>query len=65
MNAKLDALLKHAGIDPFADVAPDVLDAIKRGEKLEAVKLYRQQMGVTLMQAKDFVEEIQRDQGLG
>jgi ribosomal protein L7/L12 len=37
-----------------------VLDALKRGEKINAIKEYRLVTGVGLKEAKDFVEEIER-----
>lgn len=61
LEAKLDLLLKNASLayDPQADVPPGVLDAIRRDQKLEAVKLYRDGTGVSLMDAKRAVEELQ------
>lgn len=65
MNVKLDALLKHAGIefDPYADVAPEIVQALDQGKKIEAIKLYRAATGVGLKEAKEFVEELQRRGG--
>jgi hypothetical protein len=62
INAKLDALLKHAGIDfnSPGQVPPQVADALKRGEKIQAIKLYREATGAGLKDAKEFVEAIQR-----
>jgi hypothetical protein len=62
LEAKTDALLNHSGIrfDPYADVPPAVVDALARGQKIEAIKAYRQARGVGLKNAKEFVEEVQR-----
>jgi ribosomal protein L7/L12 len=62
LDAKVDALLKHAGIefDPFHDVPADVRDALKRGETVVAIKRLRQATGVGLREAKSFVEEVRR-----
>jgi hypothetical protein len=62
LEAKLDALLKHHGIrfDPYADVPAPVLDALRRGRKIDAIKEYRAATGAGLQEAKDFVEELQR-----
>lgn len=62
LEAKLDALLKHHGIrfDPYAEVPPTVLDALRRGKKIDAIKEYRAATGAGLQEAKDFVEEVQR-----
>ena len=65
VEAKLDALLKHQGIqfDPYAEVAPPVLDALRRGKKVEAIKEYRAVSGAGLKEAKEYVEELQRRAG--
>ena len=62
LEGKLDALLKHEGVqfDPYSNVAPPVLDALRRGKKLEAIKEYRAATGVGLKEAKEYVEELQR-----
>jgi hypothetical protein len=65
VEAKLDALLKHEGIrfDPYADLPPAVLDALRRGRKIEAIKEYRQASGAGLKEAKEYIEELQRRAG--
>jgi ribosomal protein L7/L12 len=65
LDAKLDALLKHARIDfdPYKEVAPAVTDALRRGKKIEAIKHYRAASGADLREAKEFVEELQRRGG--
>lgn len=62
LEGKLDALLKHEGVqfDPYADVAPAVLDALSRGKKIDAIKEYRAATGAGLQDAKEYVEELQR-----
>ena len=62
MEAKLDALMKHEGIrfDPYSDVPPPVVDALRRGKKIAAIKHYRGATGAGLKEAKEFVEELQR-----
>ena len=60
LEAKVDMLLKHAGLtyDPHANVPADVLDALRAGQKIEAIKRYRQATGVDLKTAKEFVESL-------
>jgi hypothetical protein len=67
VEAKLDLLLKQASIkfDPYASVPLDIVQALREGRKIEAIKLYRQSSGVGLKEAKDFVEEVERRAGLG
>jgi hypothetical protein len=62
LEAKLDALLKHEGIhfDPYADLPAPVLDALRRGKKLEAIKAFRVATGAGLKESKDYLEELQR-----
>ncbi|HSC30034.1 MAG TPA: ribosomal protein L7/L12 [Vicinamibacterales bacterium] len=62
LEAKLDALLKHQGIrfDPYADSPPRVVDALRRGKKIEAIKEYRAATGAGLKEAREYVEELQR-----
>jgi len=43
----------------------EVIDAVRRGNKVEAIKRYRENSGVSLKQAKDFIEEVQRRAGVG
>jgi ribosomal protein L7/L12 len=67
IEGKLDLLLKHAGIEynPYKNVSPRVVDFLKRGKKIEAIKCYREEnAGVGLKDAKEFVEEVQRRGGL-
>ncbi|HYN10335.1 MAG TPA: hypothetical protein VES67_23310 [Vicinamibacterales bacterium] len=59
-EAKVDLLLKHAGItfDPHANVPPGVLEALRAGQKIEAIRQYRQATGADLKTAKEFVESL-------
>jgi hypothetical protein len=62
LEAKVDALLKNAGItfDAFQDVPPEVREALERGETILAVKRLRQATGVGLKEAKDVIDELRR-----
>ena len=62
VDAKLDALLQQAGtkFDPFEFVSAEVANALKSGDKIEAIKYYRKTSGASLKEAKEFVEELQR-----
>jgi large subunit ribosomal protein L7/L12 len=44
-------------LDP--GTSPEMADLIRRGEKLEAIKLYREKTGAGLKEAKEFVESLQ------
>lgn len=43
------------------DPMDQILDAIRHGHKLQAVKLYRQRSGVSLKEAKEFVESLTKE----
>jgi hypothetical protein len=49
---------------PAKSATPELLDEVKAvlnaGEKITAINLYRSATGVSLSEAKDFVEDIQR-----
>ncbi len=41
-----------------------ILDAIQQGNKLEAVKLYRESSGLNLMESKKFIEGLMKELGI-
>jgi ribosomal protein L7/L12 len=46
-------------------VQPDIIEALQKGQKIEAIKMYRQSTpGVGLRQAKEFIEAVQRRTGV-
>lgn len=55
---KVDLILKHLGIDPNQGVDEKVMELMKSGQKIAAIKLYREQTGVGLKEAKDYVESL-------
>ena len=56
LERKLDLILNHLGIDPSHGVDDQILELMKSGQKIQAIKLYREQSGVGLKEAKDYVE---------
>ena len=66
IEGKLDLLLKQANLeyDPFAQVPPEIVEAVQQGQKIRAIKLYRRASGVGLKEAKEFVEGVQRRAGV-
>jgi ribosomal protein L7/L12 len=65
LDFKLDLLLKHAGVeyDPYKNLPRDVVDALRRSQKIQAIQRYRKVTGVGLKEAKDFIEDVQRRSG--
>jgi ribosomal protein L7/L12 len=41
-----------------------ILDALQQGNKLEAVKLYRESSGLNLMESKKFIEGLMKELGI-
>ena len=66
VDAKLDLLLQHAGLtyDPYRDLPPEVADAVRQGRKIQAIKHYRNATGVSLKEAKEFIEQVQSRAGV-
>ena len=58
LERKIDALLKHSGIDLTAAAMREAQALVKAGRKIEAIKLYRELTGVGLAEAKDAVEKL-------
>jgi len=67
IEAKLDFLLQQANVkfDPYANLPPEITEAVRVGQKMKAIQLYVQSSGVGLKEAKDFIEEFQRRAGVG
>ena len=65
LEEKLQFLYRRLNIeylDPNADpaFAPQVQEALRRGNKIEAIKIYRELTGVGLAEAKDAIERAER-----
>ena len=58
LERKQDALLKKLEVDPDADVDAEVLALARSGEKIKAIKRYRDLTGTGLKEAKEFVERL-------
>ena len=41
---------------PASDLPPDAIAALQRGDKIEAIKITRERLGLGLKEAKDLVE---------
>jgi ribosomal protein L7/L12 len=56
--------MEHLDIAEPKPEFPSVLQKLEQGRKIQAIKLYREQTGVGLKEAKDAVEELARQRGL-
>ncbi len=67
LEAKYDMLARHVGLDTTTDAsvpsAEVQLLARTPGQKIAAIKLYREQTGAGLKEAKDAVERIEAGGG--
>jgi ribosomal protein L7/L12 len=65
LEDKLEFLYRRLNIDyadPNSDpeLAPQVQEALRRGNKIEAIKLYRELTGVGLAEAKQAIDRAER-----
>ena len=58
LERKVDLILKHLEIDPNQGVDEKIMELMKAGQKIKAIKLYREQTGVGLKEAADYVESL-------
>ncbi|MFO0833441.1 MAG: hypothetical protein U0638_00610 [Phycisphaerales bacterium] len=58
IERKLDLILAHLGIEIPPDEHEDVRALALSGEKIEAIKRYREKTGVSLAEAKQYVDSI-------
>ncbi len=58
IERKVDLILANLGIEPNQGLDKQIVDLVRSGQKIEAIKLYREQSGVGLKEAKDYVESL-------
>lgn len=68
LEAEMEFLYKHFGLTFSENVSssdnPRVIEALKKNNLIEAIKIYRELTNTGLAEAKTAVEEIQRRRGL-
>lgn len=56
-------LMEKLGIEyhdePNAVVSPKILELVRKGAKIQAIKLFRQETGADLKTAKEFIEALE------
>jgi ribosomal protein L7/L12 len=64
LEKKVDMIMNHLNLKyndrGSASFEYEVRDLIRRGDKIEAIKRYREQTGVGLKEAKDAIENMER-----
>jgi ribosomal protein L7/L12 len=63
VERKLDRLLAKLGVDPHPPLSDRVKELAGEGRKIEAIKLYRDETGAGLAEAKAAVESFQASAG--
>ena len=67
LEERVDFLYKHLGIADVKDLGmaeARVVEMLKKGNKIEAIKIYREIYNVGLAEAKDAVESLESRLGL-
>jgi ribosomal protein L7/L12 len=64
LEKKINMIMEHLGLEVDDDSAgesidPGVLEAIKHGNKIEAIRIYRELSGFGLKEAKDVIDELE------
>jgi hypothetical protein len=63
IDRRLDLLVRHAGIDIWEVAMREAQTLLRAGRKVEAVKRYREYLGVSLADAKRAIEETHEGAG--
>jgi ribosomal protein L7/L12 len=64
VERKLDAIAEHLGVDPQTPDMPDVVEFLRQGQKIQAIKVYRERTGTSLKEAKDACDRMALELGL-
>ncbi len=56
VDRKLNLILEQLGIDPDKGLDAQLKELVNSGQKIEAIRLYRQQTGCGLKEAKDHID---------
>jgi hypothetical protein len=64
LEKKIDMIMEHLGLEFDDDevggsIDPNILEAIRHGNKIEAIRIYREQTGFGLKEAKDVIDELE------
>jgi len=63
LERQITYLMKHLRLNycekPEEAIYPEILELIRKGKKIRAIKLYREETGVGLKEAKEYVESLE------
>ncbi|MFI2377102.1 hypothetical protein ACH5AO_18795 [Streptomyces sp. NPDC018964] len=58
VERKLDTVMRHLGLQEEIPGREEILDLVRRGKKIQAIKLYRETTGADLVEAKQAVDRL-------
>lgn len=62
LERQVAALFAHLNVEykdePNSGVSPEIVELVRKGRKIEAIKRYREETGVGLREAKEFIESL-------
>ena len=62
LEKQIALILQQNGLryrdEPDMGVSPEIINLVRQGKKIEAIRIYREETGVGLKQAKDFVDSL-------
>jgi hypothetical protein len=58
IELKLQSIIDHLGIVDVGPSYPEVMELARQGQKIAAIKLYREQTGAGLAEAKHAVDQM-------
>jgi ribosomal protein L7/L12 len=63
VERKLDLLLRHSSVDVAAVAELEAAELGRAGKKIQAIRVYRDLTGASLVEAKRYVEGLQQRRG--
>jgi hypothetical protein len=63
LENKVDAIIEHLGVDfkPYKNTPNEVFSALDSGQRVKAIKLYRQFSGVGLKEASEVISYLENN----
>ena len=63
LENKVEAIIDHLGVDfkPYKNTPKEVLSALDSGERVKAIKIYRQFSGVSLKEASEIISYLENN----
>ncbi|RCU45628.1 hypothetical protein DU002_14275 [Corallincola holothuriorum] len=60
LESKIDILMRHLDVnyDPVALLPREVIEAKESGQRIRAIRLYRQFSGASLREARSFIDDL-------